>query len=58
MFDRWGLQVHGTTDRNDPAWDGTYLGTEAPQDVYEWQLEYTDMGGGRMRRAGHVTLIR
>lgn len=58
VFDRWGLQVHGTTDRNDPAWDGTYLGTEAPQDVYEWQLEYTDMGGGRMRRAGHVTLIR
>lgn len=42
IFDRWGLKLFETFDKND-SWDGSYKGEAMPPGVYVFKLEYTCM---------------
>jgi len=59
VFDRWGLQVFGS-ETPGIAWDGRLPdGSDAPSDVYVWQVRVKDAySGDRVERIGHVTLLR
>ncbi|MBP8822499.1 MAG: gliding motility-associated C-terminal domain-containing protein [Flavobacteriales bacterium] len=60
VFDRWGLQVFGSSDPQE-GWDGMYLGREVPIGVYVWDLHYrkaASNGVVQVRERGSVTLVR
>jgi gliding motility-associated-like protein len=57
VFDRWGLQIFTTTDRN-IGWDGTYKGGPCQQDAYDYLIEYDDRIGYLRNRTGKIMLIR
>ncbi|MCB0794809.1 MAG: gliding motility-associated C-terminal domain-containing protein [Flavobacteriales bacterium] len=57
VYDRWGGLVF-SSGMNEPAWDGTSSGSEAPMGVYGWVLSVRDPFGERYRAQGHVTLLR
>jgi gliding motility-associated-like protein len=60
IYNRWGQKVFETRDPN-AAWDGKVDGTEAPSDVYAWQVEYEVLREGQQRKLmgkGDVTLLR
>lgn len=57
IFNRWGEIVY-TIHKDDPGWDGTYLGRDCPNDVYTWKLNALDYDGIQHERTGHVSLIR
>lgn len=60
IYNRWGDKVFETRDPN-AAWDGKTDGSEAPSDVYVWQVEYEVVREGRqqkMMEKGDVALLR
>jgi gliding motility-associated-like protein len=59
VFDRWGLRVFASEVPGE-GWDGRLAdGTEAPMDVYVWQVRVKDAySGARVERIGHVNLLR
>lgn len=58
IFDRWGELIFEASDPN-TQWDGTYMGMEAPVDVYVWYIKVKpDNNNGPEEFRGHVTLIR
>lgn len=57
IFNRWGEVIY-TMNNIDETWDGTYQGVFAPDDVYIWQIVYTDLKGLSHEMRGHVTLLR
>ena len=40
------------------GWDGFFKTAECPQDVYVYILEYRSVNGEKVRKYGHVNLIR
>ncbi len=60
IYNRWGQRIFFTNEKSD-AWDGTYLGANAPPDVYFWRLQYNRIQEDvqqRFSKNGDVTLIR
>ena len=57
IYDRWGKQVYHS-DRVDFAWDGTYGGAPAVQDVYVYLIKAEGFHGQVYDLKGTVTLVR
>ena len=57
IYNRWGQLIFKCDDPNE-AWDGTYNGKPAQQDVYVWKIEYLDARNNLGKLRGHVNLIR
>jgi gliding motility-associated-like protein len=59
IFDRWGDMIFTTTDMRQ-GWDGKANGGAkiAQEDVYVWVINYTDNQNRKIRKVGHVSLIR
>lgn len=58
IFDRWGEEIWTSTDAYS-GWDGSYKGSAAKIDVYEWKLEARDAVQRRPHQVfGHVTVVR
>ena len=55
IFDRWGLEVWTTEDRN-TGWDGTVGGRPPVVDVYVWKV-LVERDGDARDFIGHVTLL-
>ncbi len=56
IFDRWGLAIWSTEDRN-VGWDGRKDGAEPVIDVYVWKV-IVERDGDARDFIGHVTLLR
>jgi gliding motility-associated-like protein len=58
IFDRWGGEVFGTTDRF-ASWDGSFGGTILPQGIYNYRLSVRSAITQQERIIyGHVNLMR
>lgn len=58
IFNRWGQQIFKTNDIN-AGWNGTYMGSESPNDVYVWKIEFRNIvTEDEEYHVGHVTLVR
>lgn len=55
VFDRWGMEIYRTSDRN-AAWDGRVNGQEPVVDVYVWKVVVEREGDAR-DLTGHVTIV-
>ncbi len=57
VFNRWGQLVYTSTNPNE-GWDGTYMGTDAPEGVYGYQIFAHFITGVGFLRNGNVHLLR
>jgi len=57
IYDRWGALVF-RTDNIELGWDGTYMGIDAPQDVYVYRIKYVDAFYREKIGVGKMALIR
>ena len=57
IFNRWGEVVH-TISSLDEYWDGSYNGSLVVDDVYIWQILYSDLDGISHELRGHVVLLK
>ena len=57
IFNRWG-EVVWSTSTIDDMWDGTYNGVLVLDDVYVWQISYTDLNEHPYELRGHVTVLK
>lgn len=58
IFNRWGELIYHEKSKQ-PQWNGMYKEKVAKQDVYIYELEYTDRRTGRLKLLrGNVSLIR
>jgi gliding motility-associated-like protein len=59
IYDRWGAQLLKTHDLS-KGWDGTYMGNACQQDVYVYDVFFTNKTDGSFlyKTRGRVTLIR
>lgn len=57
IFDRWGALVFEST-ADTPYWDGQINGEAAPQGIYVYHIEWTDISGKLQQERGDVMLVR
>jgi gliding motility-associated-like protein len=57
IYNRWGKIVFQSDDQNN-GWDGTYLGSPQPMDVYAYTLEAEFTNGAHVTKKGDITLVR
>ena len=57
IFNRWGEKIM-ETDSYGKGWDGTYKGEFAEQGVYIYSINAESVTGSKIKRIGHVTLIK
>ncbi len=57
IYNRWGEQVFNSVNPTE-KWDGTYQSKAAKQDMYLWELNYTDVFLQSGTKRGTVFLIR
>lgn len=57
IYSRWGQKVFETTDFT-KGWDGTYDGSPAAPDVFDYYLQATCINGKTFFKKGNITLIR
>ena len=57
IFNRWGETIKIIENEGD-VWDGYYNGTLVKDDVYVWQISYTDFEGESYTLRGHVTVLK
>jgi gliding motility-associated-like protein len=57
LFDRWG-KLYFTSDDLSKGWDGTINGISAPEGVYTYRINYTDLFGGKHEYLNAITLVR
>lgn len=57
IFDRWGEIIY-TMDNLEDSWDGSYRGSLVVDDVYVWQIVYTDLKGMPHELRGHVVVLK
>lgn len=57
IFNRWGEIVY-VMDNLEDYWDGSYNNSLAQDDVYVWQIIYTDLKGNENQLRGHVVLLK
>jgi len=56
IYDRWGLKLFETTDKNE-AWDGRFRGKMMPPATYVYKIEYTCKDES-FRNTGSFNLLR
>lgn len=56
IFNRWGTVIFKSNGET-IGWDGTSKGKTCEQGVYIYQAEIVTMGGNKVKRTGHVTLL-
>ncbi len=57
IFNRWGELIYVMDDLDD-YWDGSYRNSLVTDDVYVWQIIYTDLKGIAHELRGHVVLLK
>ncbi|NOQ73819.1 MAG: T9SS type B sorting domain-containing protein [Crocinitomix sp.] len=57
IFNRWGELIYQMEDLDD-YWDGSYNNSLVTDDVYVWQIVYTDLKGIAHELRGHVVLLK
>ncbi len=57
IFNRWGEVIYTMDDVND-VWYGTYNNNLVLDDVYVWQIRYTDLNEDGHILRGHVTVLK
>jgi gliding motility-associated-like protein len=57
IYNRWGKIVFESDDQNN-GWDGSYLGSPQPMDVYAYTLEAEFTNGAHVTKKGEITLVR
>ncbi|MFZ9943881.1 MAG: PKD domain-containing protein, partial [Bacteroidia bacterium] len=57
IYNRWGYPMFVTDDLNQ-GWDGKTNGTEAPQDIYVFTIEFRDLFKKQHFIKGKVALVR
>lgn len=57
IFNRWGEVIY-TMNSLDDYWDGSYQGALVLDDVYVWQIVYSDLKGIAHELRGHVVLLK
>jgi gliding motility-associated-like protein len=59
IYNRWGQLVFESKNIN-VGWDGKFLGSDAPQGVYNWTLTYQSVKNTKIinRKAGQITVLR
>ena len=57
IFNRWGEKIM-ETDSYGKGWDGTYKGVLAEQGVYIYSINAESVAGSKVKRIGHLTLIK
>ena len=57
IYNRIGNMVFSTTDPG-KGWDGTFRGSQQPQDSYLWVIEGIDGIGNKIKKTGLISLIR
>ncbi len=57
IFDRWGTEIFRSTTVSE-GWDGYFRGAECQEDVYVYILEYRGVNAEKVRKYGHINLIR
>ena len=57
IFNRWGELIY-TMDDIDDKWNGSYNGNLVLDDVYVWQIRYTDLNEDPHVLRGHVTVLK
>jgi gliding motility-associated-like protein len=57
IFNRWGEKI-ATLNSLDEKWDGTYKGKTVSDGVYVYVVEATDAKNLRIKKSGHITLLR
>jgi gliding motility-associated-like protein len=57
IFNRWGEKIY-ETDNIYQGWDGTYGGSEAKIDVYNYKIEAKFYNGEYHELIGQVNLLR
>ncbi len=60
IFNRWGKRVYQSTRIDAQRWTGSLNngGERMEEEVYMWQVSYTDATGVERTDKGHVTMIR
>ncbi len=57
IYDRFGEIIYTTTDLSAP-WDGKVISKPAPEGVYVYWIQISDVGGEKHQYTGKITLIR
>jgi gliding motility-associated-like protein len=57
IYDRWGVNCFEFKESGD-YWDGYYKGQRAPEDVYVYKFDFTDLKGKKHSINGTVSVIR
>ena len=57
IYNRWGKMIF-ESDNPNVGWDGNYLGTPQPMDVYAYTLEAEFSNGVHITKKGDITLVR
>lgn len=57
IFNRWGELIYTMTSLDD-YWDGSYNNVMVTDDVYVWQIVYTDLDGIAHDLRGHVVVLK
>jgi gliding motility-associated-like protein len=57
IFDRWGEEIFESNTITE-GWDGSFKNKMVPNDVYIWDLTFTDINGESHHKIGRVTIIK
>jgi gliding motility-associated-like protein len=57
IYNRWGALVFESMDKNQ-GWDGTYKGSQQPNEVYHYVLDVEYSDKTKYQKKGDITLLR
>jgi len=58
VMNRWGNEVYGSANSDDPGWDGKFGGADQDMGTYTYYLKYRCIDGNIYEIKGDVILIR
>jgi gliding motility-associated-like protein len=58
VFNRWGVTVFDTHNKDGRGWDGRWNPIDQPSDVYTYQIVVWMENGAVEQYDGNVTLLR
>ena len=58
IYNRWGEKLYDVPEGCEHGWDGKYMGGEAPEGVYVYQVNVKGTDGKMYPFFGDVTLLR
>jgi gliding motility-associated-like protein len=57
IYNRWGQEIFRSYEI-DKQWDGTFNGSECPQDIYLFKIKYRSCDDNLRYFRGTITLVR